>query len=106
MGIRQMWRDYKMLREMRTVAREEASMALMRGDDVVEVRHRMDRFLARRVDDFIRRALDAEIPQNEHYRQIRDEVVEQLNRWPALKSDHEMREKVTKAIADHFMRVR
>jgi hypothetical protein len=92
MGIRQVWRDHKMLREIRTAAVEEVTYALKRFGDQDDVRHE------------VKAALNE--PENEHYQEIRDEVVEQLNRWPALKSDQEMKERVSRTILESFMRVR
>lgn len=108
MGIRQTWRDHKMLRELRKAVAEEVSFALENGrhDDLAHIRRETKHALRGQLNNLVARAVQEQIPESQHYAEIRDEVIDQLNRWPALKSDQEMREKVARTILESFMKVR
>ena len=108
MGIRQTWRDHKMLRELRKAAAEEVSFALENGrqEDLKYLRREVKSLLRGQLNRFVSQAVREQIPESERYAEICDEVAEQLRRWPALQSDQEMREKVAEVILESFMKVR
>lgn len=45
-----------------------------------------------------------QIPESEHYGEIKAECAEQLRRWPALQTDPEMNLKVSQTILNSFQR--
>lgn len=74
--------------------------------DIIDtlVKHLVRKTLGPELKGLVDRVVAEEIPQSQRYKLVRDEVRMQLRRWPALASDPQMFEEVSRTILRSFMR--